>query len=77
MDSGNSLDWWRENKLKFPVLSQLAKRFLSAPATSVPSEQLFSGAGIICTPKRNRLEGETVEKLLFLKYNLPGMKFQY
>jgi hypothetical protein len=41
-----------------------------APATSVPSEQLFSGAGLIFDPTRNRLNGETAEKLLFIKYNI-------
>ena len=55
----------------FSALSKLARRFLSAPATSVPSEQLFSGAGIIFEPKRNRIQGKMVEKLLFLKYNFP------
>uniref|UniRef100_A0A915I432 HAT C-terminal dimerisation domain-containing protein n=1 Tax=Romanomermis culicivorax TaxID=13658 RepID=A0A915I432_ROMCU len=49
---------------KFPCLQKLARQFLVAPPTSVPSEQLFSGAGIVYDPLRNRLKGESVEKLL-------------
>ena len=69
--------WWNGNKCDFPRLARLARIYLATPPTSVPSEQLFSSASIIYTPRRNRLSGEKAEKLLFLKYNLCLLKFQY
>ena len=61
--------WWMENNRRFPLLSELAQRYLSAPATSVPSERVFSDAGNICNDKRNRLAPERTETLLFIKKN--------
>ncbi len=39
------LKWWAENAQLFPQLSTLAIRYLSAPASTVYSERLFSEAG--------------------------------
>jgi len=51
--NGDPLLWWKMNKNKYGVLCKLARQFLSPPASSVPSEQLFSGAGLIYDPLRN------------------------
>ena len=53
----------------FPVLAQLAKRLLSTPSTSVPSELVFSGAGDVVTAQRANLSSQLVDKLIFLKKN--------
>ena len=76
---GNSFCWWAENKIHFPHLSKLAQRYLSTPPTSVPSERLFSGAGEIYDPKKNRLAPERAEMLFFIKNNLTlvGGKYTY
>ncbi|GBO99014.1 Zinc finger BED domain-containing protein 1 [Eumeta japonica] len=42
----NPLDWWK-SKAKFDKLTELARMYLSARPASVPSEQLFSAAGLI------------------------------
>jgi hAT family C-terminal dimerisation region len=66
----NSLSqWWRENKDKFPILASLARTYLGAPPSSVPSERLFSTAGAVITDQRSRLLPDNAEMLIFLKYN--------
>jgi len=44
---GNPFKWWSLNLKFYPLLSSVAKKYLSAPTTSVASERVFSGAGII------------------------------
>lgn len=63
------LDWWKVNRFYYPLLSKLARRYLCVPATSVPSEQLFSHAGDTVTKKRNRLSPETLEVLTYVGEN--------
>ena len=41
----NPLLWWKANSFHYPLLSSLAKKYLSIPATSVPSERAFSTVG--------------------------------
>ena len=69
--------WWDINKHRYVSLSNLARIILSAPPTSVPSEHLFSSAGIIYEATRNRLKGDKAEMLLFLKYILCLLMFDY
>ena len=60
---GNAFTWWDQNKIRFKPLSSLAMKYLSAPPTSVPSEQLFSSAGDIYDEKRNCLAPERAESV--------------
>ena len=64
------LDWWKVNSFKYPNISKMAKQVLGVPATSVPSERVFSTAGDIVTAQRAALDPVHVDKLIFLKKNM-------
>ena len=64
------LDFYHNNIRLFPNLAKIAKIFYTLPATSVPSEALFSQAGLIQTDIRNRLGPLLLEKLVFLKQTI-------
>lgn len=61
--------WWASQASNFPILSELAKKYLSIPATSAASERLFSDAGNVMTAKRTNLLPSTFEHLIFCKRN--------
>ena len=54
---------------QFPILTELARAILCIPATSVPSECVFSRVGEIQDDLRNRLDPAILEMLVFLKDN--------
>ncbi|XP_016661483.1 zinc finger BED domain-containing protein 1-like [Acyrthosiphon pisum] len=64
------LKWWSERKLLYPRLYEMVKRRLGVPATSVPSERVFSKAGMVLNSKRTRLTTEKVEKIIFIQSNM-------
>ena len=55
------------NAHRYPVWASLARDHLAIMASSVSSEQAFSSAGITSSKRRNRLKGDVVEVLQFLK----------
>ena len=77
IERNDPLIFWKNNETAKPILSRLARRYLSAPPGSVPSERLFSLAGDIANNKRNRLLPDKVEMLLFLKKNLVLLQYDY
>jgi hypothetical protein len=66
----NAFDWWATHSARYPLIAKVARKVLAIPATSVPSEQLFSKAGQIVTDRRSRLSPEHTEQLTFLCHNL-------
>lgn len=61
----NLLVWWMTNESTYPRIVKLAKRYLAVPATSVPSERIFSTAVDIVTASRSSLSVDSVDKLVF------------
>ena len=68
--NGNPYIWWNNNQLRYPLLANLARRYLCSPPISVASERLFSRACILYDERRNKLTAEHAEMLLFIKNNM-------
>ncbi|KAK1890854.1 Zinc finger BED domain containing protein DAYSLEEPER [Dissostichus eleginoides] len=62
--------WWKHNSDRYPKLAFAAKHCLCVPATSTPSERIFSKAGYIVNKTRSSLLPENVDKLIFLAHNM-------
>lgn len=62
--------FWKNNKQMLGALCEVALKYSCIPATSVPSERVFSKAGQIVSARRNRLLPDNVDKLIFLNANL-------
>ena len=62
----DGLQWWREHKSEFPLLAKIARRYLAIPASSAPSERIFSKLGIIWEKRRANLKPETANAIVFL-----------
>ena len=65
----NPLNFWKLNGSNFPKLSNLAKHYLSIPASSAPVERLFSIAGKIFRPDRCSMTDTVFQKLIAIKCN--------
>ncbi|XP_022032825.1 zinc finger BED domain-containing protein RICESLEEPER 1-like [Helianthus annuus] len=58
------LGWWKENRLKYRILSKMAADILSVPITTVASESAFSAGGRVVEPHRSCLGTEMVDMLV-------------
>jgi hypothetical protein len=63
------LAWWKSQAITFPHLSALAAAVLCIPATSTPSERIFSTAGVLLNAKRSSLAVGAVDKIIFIHEN--------
>jgi hypothetical protein len=73
----NPLPWWRENSARFPLLSELAHVYLAIPATSAPSERVWSRASRILTCKRSSMKPEVAQGMMFLLENAQVLHKHY
>lgn len=65
------LEYWKtQGAALYPGIAKIALRYLSIPATEVPSERMFSTAGNTVTSHRERLKPGHVEQIVFLHDNL-------
>jgi hypothetical protein len=60
------LKWWNAHKGTLPNLAYLARCYLAIPATSAPSERIFSVAQRLIDKKRNRINAEMAGDCLFV-----------
>jgi hypothetical protein len=73
----NPYTFWKSNAQAFPVLAQLARRYLAPRASSVDNERVFSGTGRLLEPKRNRLTAKNGSMLAFLYHNICEIDMEY
>jgi len=67
------LHWWKQNESKYKMLSILAAKLLCIPATSAPSERVFSVAGLTIAKDGARLSSEHANEILFLHDAKPAI----
>ncbi len=73
----NPLDWWRVNHYKYPILAQLARKLLAIPATSAPSEHIWSRVSTVLTAKRASTKHETAADIIYIRENLYALRKHY
>lgn len=56
--------WWKDHANIYPIISKMAKDILCIPASSVPSERLFSEAALVLTKNRCSLKDESIKALI-------------
>jgi hypothetical protein len=62
--------FWKEHGIDLPLLSDMARCYLSAQATSVPSESAFSISAHYGRKERSRLSPDNLAMSVFLKDKL-------
>ena len=61
---------WKDRKSEYPYLFRAVKALLCTPATSVPSERVFSEAGYIARARRSRILPVHLNRYLLIKKNM-------
>lgn len=70
MEGTDVLGFWKAHSASYPILSVMAKDYLTVQASSVSAERAFSSGVDLVTPNRTRLSGKTIEMTQFLKHHL-------
>lgn len=65
----NPLEWWRRYRTEYPLIAELARRWLCIPASSTPSERVFSDCGIAQAAKQNRLGSDMLTSQIIIRRN--------
>lgn len=69
------LEFWKEYRSVYPLLSELARRYLCGCATSCTSERFFSITGHIVSKKRSCYKPQLINMLAFLSFNMKKWKY--
>ncbi len=65
----NALKYWAVNESQSPELAKLAKESLTIPATSAPSERVWSRAARVIRAKCSRLNPKVTSQTMFAQEN--------
>jgi len=69
-DGLDILEYWKSQAVIFPALAAMAKDVLAIPIAGVGVERLFNMARDVITYRRGRLNGETIEAIMMIKFDL-------
>ena len=58
------LAWWADHQQTFPVLASVARRLLAIPASSAPTERVFSKLARINSKERCKMKPDLADALL-------------
>ena len=61
------LQWWKKWSISYPKLSVLARSLLGILASSFTSERKFSATGRILEERRQNLNDDIVDDILFIR----------
>jgi hypothetical protein len=59
-----AIEYWLQQRLKYPNLSQLAIDVMTIPASSADCERVFSGTGRVMEPQRRKMGSELLAALI-------------
>ncbi|XP_028804297.1 zinc finger BED domain-containing protein RICESLEEPER 2-like [Neltuma alba] len=63
-NSFSALEWWKNNSMKYKILSKMAADILAIPISTVASESTFSAGGRVIDEYRSKLNEESIEVLI-------------
>ena len=66
--------WWRDHAKIYPLMANLAKKYLAVQATSCSSERTFSTGGRTVTNTRTRLATCNVHMIVYVKENMDKLR---
>ena len=69
IDANSPIDWWKMYDGQFPPIAKLARKYLAIPASSAPSERVFSRAKLIQQRQRWNFLPQRLEVCVMLKHN--------
>lgn len=64
-------EFWQQHCETYPCLAQLARKYLTQNASSVPVESMFSTAGLVLNSKRSVLTPYKANSIMFIHDNYP------
>ncbi len=71
------LKWWKENCAEYLYVANIAHKYLAIPATSAPSERVWSHLARIVSLRRAHLSDDLVGRMMYLKENLLFLQKHY
>ena len=75
LDKFEILKWWNNHATDFPLLSQFARRTLAIPASSAPSERVFSVVKQLAKPNRSSISAKNFSMCAFIACNKSHVEF--